>query len=186
MSNVGAAVVPTSEPSRSLSHRSEFSQISLLNVGAAVGPTSEPAFAQDISAIPLRRVKCHANIKQAAQDQDSNKAPVVVPRESTGPLHDSARVLPPSSHSSLENNTISENQWPLRLSSLQRPLPLSIPPPPSGDTQSKEEAVYYLAPGPPSSLPRAGIRPILVDDIESQIQVHEASETGKHRKWWST
>lgn len=171
MLNVEATVVPASEPSRSLSHRSEFSQISLLNVGAAVAPTSEPAFGQDISAIPLRRVKCHANIRQAAQDQDTNKA--LVARESTGgPLHDSvARILPSSIHSiSLENNTISDNQWPLGR---------------GGAQQLKEEAIYYLTPGPPSSLPSAGIRPIWIGDIERQINAHKASETGKHRKWWS-
>lgn len=154
----------------------------LLNVGAAIVPTSEPASEQDISAIPLRRVKSHANIKQAAQDQDSNKA--LVAPESAGPLHDSVRVLPPSSHSSLENNTINDNQWPLRPSPPQRPPPLTIPPPTSGDAQPKEEAVYYLPPGPPSPLPLAGIRPIWADDIEKQFNPdHEASETGKHRKW---
>lgn len=158
--------------------------MSLLNVGAAVVPTSEPASAQDISAIPLRRVKCHANIKQAAQDQDSNKA--LVARESTGPLHDSARVLPPSSHSSPENKTINDDQWPLRPSPPQRPPPLTIPPPASDDAQPKEDAIYYLPPGPPSPLPPAGIKPIWADDIERQINAnHEASETGKCRKLWS-
>lgn len=147
-----------------------------MNVGAAVVRTPEPAFAQDISAIPLRRVKCHANIKQAAQDQDANKA--LVARERTDSLHNSARVLPSSSHSSLENNTISDNQWPLRLSSLQRPPPLAIPPPPSGDAQPKEEATYHLHPGPPRSLLLASTRPIWADDIERQIHGHEASETG--------
>lgn len=158
--------------------------MSLLNVGAAVVPISEPASAQHISAIPLRRVKCHANIKQVAQDQDSNN--VLVARGSTGPLHDSAPALPPSSHSSLENNTINDNQWPLRPSPPQRLPSLTIPPPASGDALPKEEAVYYLPPGPPSPLPSAGIRPIWADDIENQINAnHEASETGKHRKWWS-
>lgn len=177
---------------------------------AAVGrsPTSElAAFVaqeQDIPpAIPLlRRVKCYANIKQAAQnqdqdqDQDSNNKALVVAlhQESTGPLHhdSAARVLPSSSHSSLlENNTISDvNQWPLR------PSPLTIPPATAAARrhaqQAKEaEAIYYLPPGPPIPIPSssaAGIRRrIWADDIERQINANQqASETpGKHhRKWW--
>ena len=161
-----------------------------VEAAAAVGPRPEPAFfAQDIPEIPLRRVKCYANIKQAAQNQDSNKALLVAAQESTGSLrHNSAPVLQSSSsHSSLENNTISEdNQWPLRPSLLQRPPPLNIPPATAArDAHPMEEAIYYLPPGPPSPVPSAGIRPTWADDIERQIKANQkASETGKHRKWW--
>lgn len=170
--------------------------MSSLNVeAAAVGPPRpEPAFfAQDIPEIPLRRVKCYANIKQAAQNQNSNKALVLAAaQESTGSLrhNNSAPVSQSSSsHSSLENKTISDdNQWPLRPSLLQRPPPLTSPPATATTTRDahrKEEAIYYLPPGPPSPVPSAAIRPIWADDIERQIKANQqASETGKHRKWW--
>lgn len=162
--------------------------MAVLNVAI---PASVPASAQDISAIPLRRVKCHANIKQAAQDQESNKALVAL--ESKGPIHDSTSVLPPSSHSSLEFITTHDNQWPLRPSPPKRLPHLTLPTPTSGDAlplasfvpeQTKEEAVYYLPPGPPSPLPSAGIRPIWVDDIEKKIEANlEASGAGKRWKY---
>lgn len=199
-------------------------QISLLNVTEAVAavaalrqpPTSSELTAfvaqeQDtpIPAIPLlRRVKCYANIKQAAQnqdqdqDQDSNNNALVVARyqeSTTGPPlhHNSAAPILPSSFSSNsslhENNIISNvNQWPLVC-----PSPLTIQPATAAarrhaqQAKEAEEGIYYLPPGPPSPAPissSAGIRrPIWADDIERKINANQqASETpGKHhRKWW--
>lgn len=149
-----------------------------------------------IPAIPLlRKVKCYANIKQAAQNQDQdshNKALVTPAQESTtSPLpHDSAaRVLPSSS--SIQSS-LPENQWPLRPSPLRRPPPLiTSPATAAGHARPKEAAIYYLPPGPPNPVPipsSAGIRPIWADDIERQINANQqaSSETpGRHRlKWW--
>lgn len=164
--------------------------MAVLNIGSAAVPASVPASAQDISAIPLRRVKCYANIKQAAQDQDFNKTLVAL--QSKGLLHDSARVLPPSSHSALEVNTMDDNRFPILPSPPRHPSSLIIPSSISCDATpfvafvpDKEEAVYYLPPGPPSPLPSAGIRPVWADDIEKKIDANlEASGTGKRWKWW--
>lgn len=168
--------------------------MAVLNVAVpALVPASVPASAQEISAIPLRRVKCHADIKEAAQDQDSNKALVAL--ESTGLLHDSARVLPPSSHSSLENDTIHGNQWPLRPSPPHRLSPLVIASPTPGDApptvpfvpeQPKEEIVYYQPSGAPSPLPSAGFRPIWANDIEKKKNRRQPWSVwdGQCRKWW--
>lgn len=165
-----------------------------------------------IPAIPLlRRVKCYANIKQAAQNQDqdqhqhsnNNDALVVALHQesTTGPPlhHNSAARTLPSSFSTrysslLENNTISgvNNQWPL-----VRPSLLTIQPATAAARRhaqqaqaEEEEAIYYLPPGPPSPVPislAAGIRrPIWADDIERQINANQqASETpGKHHRKW--
>lgn len=176
--------------SQSSSHSSQSSQGALLNAGAVAVPTS----AQKFGAMPLRKVKCHANIKQAAENQDGNKALVAL--EGTAPVHDSTHPSLSSSSSSPKIRDIHDDQWPLRPSLPRRPSPLIIPSSSSGDASSivtfvpenpKEEVVYYLPPGPPSPLPSAGFKPMWANNIEKQMDANrEASATGKRMKWWFT
>ena len=140
----------------------------------------------------MRKVKCHANLKQAAQDQGFNKA--VVALGDMGAVYESAHFSRPSSNSSLEIQTIHDDQWPLRPSLPRRPSPLIIPSSSSGDApptvpfvpeRPKEEVVYYLPPGPPSPLPSPGSRPEWADDIEDKM-VANLEASGKDRKWWKS
>lgn len=150
-----------------------------------------PNSAQKFGAIPLRKVKCHASIKQAAQDQDRNKALVAL--EGTAPVHDSTHPSLSCSNSSLEIRDIHDDQLPLRPSTPRRPSPLIVPSSTSGDAlsiepivpeKSKDEMVYYLPPGPPSPLPSAGFRPMWANDIENQMDANrETSPTSKRMKW---
>lgn len=154
-----------------------------------VGAVSVPASAQSFCAVPLRKVKGYDSIRQAALDQDSDKAGRAL--GGTGSVHESTHLPRSLSDSSLEIHTIPDDQWPLRPPLPMRPPPLIIPssslPPivPNVPEPPKEDVVYYLPPGPPSPLPSPGFRPMWADNIESEVGSNlETFKTWKHWMRW--